>query len=172
MECREVQRKINTFLNDEMNEKELASFLQHVKSCPLCYDELEVTYTVFSVIQILDDRNGDSDLLKELDHKIAEKENWLRQQHKSRIFKRTVLSAACVSSIFLAFSAFMFFRGDAAPKRQLYTTSERSFLVNMHGQGRAVDDFLYIKQGGRVYLVPPKSFEGTDIFDSSKHRDF
>lgn len=168
MDCRKAQGKINAFIDDTMEEKDMAEFLEHVKHCPVCYDELEVSYTVFSVVRFLDEEDEDNDLIKALDHKIEEKELWLKQQYRSRIIRRGATLFSGIACIFLIFSIFMFAAGNIRPKRQLYATVEHSVrpFLNIYGEWRAVDSFLYIKEGHKLYLLPPEKFSGMNIFNS------
>ena len=64
MDCIEAQGLINRFIDDKLDEKALTDFLEHVKHCPSCYDDLEATYTVMAVIRLLDEKEETSDYLK------------------------------------------------------------------------------------------------------------
>lgn len=42
------------------------AFIQHVRQCPSCYDDLEVNYTVMAVIRLLEDEDESLDLSRQL----------------------------------------------------------------------------------------------------------
>lgn len=54
MNCKEAQRQLVAYINGEMEEREEADFVRHVRRCPECYEELEVYSTVFAGIRQLD----------------------------------------------------------------------------------------------------------------------
>ena len=79
MDCREAQSLINQFIDDRMDDDTARAFIQHVRQCPSCYDDLEVNYTVMAVIRLLEDEDESLDLSRQLDHKIEEKERTKRR---------------------------------------------------------------------------------------------
>ena len=87
--------------------------MEHVKHCPSCYDDLEATYTVMAVIRLLDEKEETSDYLKALDHRIEEKEAWLRQQRRTRFFKKMIGATAFIIASFLLSSMILFLAGDS-----------------------------------------------------------
>ena len=46
MNCRETQQMIDRYLKNNLEESELQAFLDHVRECPSCYEELEIYYTI------------------------------------------------------------------------------------------------------------------------------
>ena len=101
MDCIEAQGLMNQFIDDKLDEKTLTEFLEHVKHCPSCYDDLEATYTVMAVIRLLDDEEETPDLLRALDRRIEEKEAWLRQQRRSHFFKKVIELTVFLVAAFL-----------------------------------------------------------------------
>lgn len=108
MDCIEVQGLMNQFIDDKLDEKTLTEFLEHVKHCPSCYDDLEATYTVMAVLRLLDDEEETPELLRALDRRIEEKENWLKQQRRNHFLKKVVGLLAGLAAVFLIFSMIMF----------------------------------------------------------------
>ena len=41
MKCEDSLTKIEAYIHNKMSYRELEDFLEHVKECPDCYDELE-----------------------------------------------------------------------------------------------------------------------------------
>lgn len=63
MECKEVQKLVTKYISGDINEKELAKFLEHIETCKECYEELEINYTIFAALMQLDDNpNGSYDM--------------------------------------------------------------------------------------------------------------
>ena len=46
MTCKQVQKKIIDFINDDMDVKELGTFIEHLESCDECKEEYDVYYTL------------------------------------------------------------------------------------------------------------------------------
>ena len=44
MTCKEAEQMVMPYINDELTDKELEAFLDHVYSCKACYEELEIYY--------------------------------------------------------------------------------------------------------------------------------
>ncbi|NCC00872.1 MAG: zf-HC2 domain-containing protein [Clostridia bacterium] len=170
MDCREAQSRINQFIDDDMEEKELAEFIEHVKNCPSCYDDLEVTYTVLSVVRLLEDSDEDTDLLKALDHKIIEKEDWLRQQHRRSLTKKTFGAMFCVIGLFLVVGLSMFNLGKGNLKGELLVSRNTSTYTLFDARERNIQEspFLFMRQRGKVHLLPTGFMTEMDLFNSEK----
>ncbi len=68
MTCKEAEQMVMPYINHELTDKELASFLDHIFECKSCYEELEIYYTIYAGLSQLDnDGNGEDmhNLLKE-----------------------------------------------------------------------------------------------------------
>lgn len=57
MECREYEKQVVRFLKNEMADKEMLNFMEHVKNCPRCYEELEVYHSVYDGLNMFDYEN-------------------------------------------------------------------------------------------------------------------
>ncbi|MDO5147161.1 MAG: zf-HC2 domain-containing protein [Eubacteriales bacterium] len=55
MNCQETQSNIMNYINDRLSQEETKEFLSHVRSCPDCWDELEINYILFVGMRQLDD---------------------------------------------------------------------------------------------------------------------
>ena len=42
MTCKEAEQMVMPYINDELTDRELEAFLDHVYSCRSCYEELEI----------------------------------------------------------------------------------------------------------------------------------
>lgn len=73
MTCKEAEQQVLPYINDELTDKELGSFLDHIHHCSACYEELEIYYTLYMGLAQLDgeDESAGQDmhhLLKEALH--------------------------------------------------------------------------------------------------------
>lgn len=97
MNCLEVQSKIMAYIDDELEDQELKSFILHVQSCKECMEELELHYIlIVGTKQIDEDRNITSDFLKELQEKLNSQ---LREVRKKEYFFKKITFA--ISLVFL-----------------------------------------------------------------------
>lgn len=55
MNCKEAQAYIKPYIEEDMDLDQLAEFMQHIKHCPECYDELEIRYLVREGLLRLED---------------------------------------------------------------------------------------------------------------------
>ena len=62
MTCKEAEQLIMPYINDELTDKELTPFLDHIYSCKACYEELEVYYTLYAGLAQLDGKNEGQDM--------------------------------------------------------------------------------------------------------------
>ena len=58
LDCRTAESMVNRYIDHTLNVDELEEFLDHVESCPSCYDELETYFIVHEVTQQLDEQEN------------------------------------------------------------------------------------------------------------------
>ena len=83
MDCKEANRKMSDFLNDELKGRELKDFMGHISCCKDCKEELSIQFLVQEGMARLE--NGNTfDLRNELDILLEDVERrmvfyqWLR----------------------------------------------------------------------------------------------
>jgi hypothetical protein len=105
MTCNKAQSMITPFINNKLNLKEMEDFIDHISSCPVCKEELEVYYALLTAMKQLDeDRNLSSDFGIELDQKLERsKERILHAKftyYRKKIFLfLTIITLAFIISI-------------------------------------------------------------------------
>ncbi len=62
LDCRTAEGMVGRYLNHTLSAEELESFLDHVESCPSCYDELETGFIVKEALQKLDADDSEENL--------------------------------------------------------------------------------------------------------------
>lgn len=81
MDCKDIQKKIPQYLNDELSGKEILQFINHVDSCSACNEELSIQYLVLEGTARLEDGSG-FDLNKELKAKLENSRADVRRRRK------------------------------------------------------------------------------------------
>lgn len=62
MTCKEAEQMVTPYIKDELTDKELAEFLEHIEDCSSCYEELEIYYTLYTGLSQLDGENEGIDM--------------------------------------------------------------------------------------------------------------
>ena len=62
MTCKEAESMIMPYINDELTDKELETFLDHIYGCSACHEELEIYYTLYAGLAQLDGENEGQDM--------------------------------------------------------------------------------------------------------------
>ncbi len=57
MTCKDADRVITLFLDDDLDNKELSDFLNHIENCPECREELTIQFLVKEGMQRLESGN-------------------------------------------------------------------------------------------------------------------
>lgn len=81
MNCKETQKSIRTFLDDELSLQKEQELVHHVRSCKECMEELTITYLITEGLNIFEE-SGDADIQKKLDEKleaVLQKEKMLKR---------------------------------------------------------------------------------------------
>lgn len=97
MNCLEAQSKIIAYIDDDLEDQELKSFILHVQSCKDCMEELELHYILIVGTKQMDEGgNITSDFLKELHEKLNSQ---LKEVRKKEYFFKKITFA--ISLVFL-----------------------------------------------------------------------
>ena len=106
MTCKDAEKLIPSFLEDDLDNKELSDFLYHVDSCPECREELTIQFLVRVGMQRLEDGNT-FNLSQELTKLLAESRKRLNAR-KTLVLTSFVLEIAVavltVICVILAFA--------------------------------------------------------------------
>lgn len=83
MKCEDAIKNMDRFVNHNLTTKELAEFLEHIDSCPSCYEELETYYTVAIALHYLDQNDGEGyNIPHRLQHNLQEARNRVRREKR------------------------------------------------------------------------------------------
>lgn len=56
--CKEIEKMVIPYIQKELSNKELRTFVSHVKQCPECMEELETYYIVYKGLMQLDEKEN------------------------------------------------------------------------------------------------------------------
>ncbi len=106
MTCKDIDKSITLFLEDDLDNQDLADFLDHIDNCPECREELTIQFLVRTGMQRLEDGNT-FNLKEELDNLLKSAEKRLKGRrrlvHFSFLLEVLVLALA-ITTVILAFT--------------------------------------------------------------------
>ncbi|MCI8417458.1 MAG: zf-HC2 domain-containing protein [Lachnospiraceae bacterium] len=97
MTCKEAMQYIMPYINDEMTDKEVEAFLEHIKGCRECYEELEVYYTIYAGLAQLDNDSDDFDMHNLLERALQESRDRVRRHRNFNVLYVVSQVAAILS---------------------------------------------------------------------------
>ncbi len=101
MTCNEVQRLIMPFINGELDIQQLEEFTQHINTCSVCMEELEVYYVLVSGMrQLDDDKELSNNFHKDLINLLKDSEDKILHYKLLHIRKRVGLAIIIVLAAF------------------------------------------------------------------------
>lgn len=100
MNCKEAEKKIPSFLQDDLDGSKLEEFMEHVESCPECKEELSIQLLVTEGLEQLEEGNN-FNLQEELLMKLEEAEQRIGV-HRMLWYILLCLEAAVAAAIIIA----------------------------------------------------------------------
>lgn len=85
MECKEAEKLIRKFIDDELDHGESIEFMEHVQECASCREELAIQFLVTEGMANLEEGSV-FDLQGELDARLEELEKRIRWNENLRYF--------------------------------------------------------------------------------------
>lgn len=83
MNCQEAQSNVLNYINHKLNDEQTIEFIDHIKDCANCQDELEIYYIMMVGLRQLD--NGEvltTDFQKELMDDMKKRYEWIRKEKR------------------------------------------------------------------------------------------
>lgn len=106
MNCSTAESMVNRYINHTLTVEEMEGFLDHIRECTSCYEELETYFIVHEAIQQLNEEGSDStlDFKQLLEQDIRRSRRYIRTKKASRFFTGLLICLALVLIIvFLIF---------------------------------------------------------------------
>ena len=105
MDCKETQRMIPYFLDDDLDVKELERFMEHIEECDSCREELTIQFLVEVGTKRLEDGTN-FNLSEELERMMKDARSRLRTR-KSLLRTSAVLQVLVVSELVVTVLLFL-----------------------------------------------------------------
>lgn len=117
MTCREAEKLVVPYINDELTIEELDGFLEHVENCDNCMEELEIHYMVDVGLRKLDEEDTVYDIVGDLQRKLESSSVRLKHFYTFQVTRYaidTLMSMALLVTVLLQLriwnqSGFLFF---------------------------------------------------------------
>lgn len=106
MDCKEVQRNITAFLEEELQGRSAERFLNHISECPECKEELSIQYLVREGIARLEE-GGSFDLSKDLEIMIEQSYKSIKNRRLAAILVYSLEVFAIIAVIFILVLVFL-----------------------------------------------------------------
>lgn len=100
MECKEVEKRIPSFLQEELGGSSLEEFIEHIENCAECEEELTIQLLVTEGLEHLEEGNN-FNLQDELLLKLEGAEHRIRV-HRTLLYILFCLEAAVAAAIIIA----------------------------------------------------------------------
>ena len=102
MKCEDAIKNMDRFVNHNMTTNELGEFLEHIDTCPSCYEELETYYTVAIALHYLDQNDGEGyNIPLRLKHNLEEARNRVRREKRYYVILHVLLIVLVVTLLIM-----------------------------------------------------------------------
>lgn len=102
MTCINAQKLMTGFINEELDIDTLELFLMHIRSCDSCREDLEVYYSLFAGMKLLDeDKNISMDYQVDFERKLKRAEETVHRARMRVIQKRIAILIIAILIAFL-----------------------------------------------------------------------
>lgn len=93
MDCREAQKLIKDYIYGRLPDEKKEEFVNHIRSCRDCYEELDIYYTVeVGLNGLRDDHLTDLDLKGRLEQELKDLETQVQQYKMNTFFRYALLT--------------------------------------------------------------------------------
>ena len=100
MNCKETEELLLPFIQSELDVEQVQDFLEHIKTCSFCREELEIYYIVYAEIDGLDNNAFPSyDPIGELEKKIDAAHALVQRNHRYMVCKYALTTLAVIGMI-------------------------------------------------------------------------
>jgi len=100
MDCKMAQHMVPQYIQRQLNNRELAEFLEHINQCSVCYEELEIYFTIHFALQKL---NEDQDISYNIQKMLEDNLALSKQQvHRRKLFRICRYGVMLLAELLLA----------------------------------------------------------------------
>ena len=104
MNCKETEKMVPAFLQDDLNSKELEQFIEHIDGCPECTEELSIQFLVSEGLERLEAGSNFN-----LQHALAERLGNAKHEIKVQQWLRCTLFSLEVAVVIAILAALVIF---------------------------------------------------------------
>ena len=101
MNCQNAQSMVLNFINNKLDKEETKAFIEHVRDCKDCWEELEIYYVMLVGLKQLDEgeelaADFRKKLQNEVESRYVEIEREAKRKHIAKIIKILVTAAILI----------------------------------------------------------------------------
>lgn len=95
MDCKTAQMMVTPYIKRELKDRELEEFIDHIRDCKECYEELEIYFTIHFALRKLDeDKDVSFNIQKMLQDDLRLSERRVRRRKLARIISWVLMLVA------------------------------------------------------------------------------
>jgi len=111
MNCSEAEKRIQHFIDRKLTATEEAAYIEHIRNCSSCRQELMSQFTIDHVLKSMNGTAGDDisyDMRSLLNSRIIESEKWIKAE---KLRKRVLYTAVALGEVAAAACVLFEMRG-------------------------------------------------------------
>ncbi len=97
MDCRTAEQNITRFIQKELSDEETEEFLNHIRSCEECRQEMEMNYLFVEGMRLLDSKSDDFDVRGTMDRAVRAAWQHLRAVRVMKIARYSMTTLVLMS---------------------------------------------------------------------------
>lgn len=99
MNCQKAQSMVLNFINNQLDKEETKEFIEHIRGCKDCWEELEIYYVMLIGLKQLDE-GGElaADFKKKLQNEIDSRYNAIVKENRRQYAAKIVAVSICVAA--------------------------------------------------------------------------
>jgi len=100
MNCQDIQKLVTVYIKKELHGKKLEEFMEHIKTCKDCYEELEIYYTIqFALRQLDNNEQVTYDVREHLAEHLHQTEKKIYMKRRHNIYSLVLVFLAQMAVI-------------------------------------------------------------------------
>ena len=98
MNCQKAQSMVLNFINNQLDKEETREFIEHIRGCKDCWEELEIYYVMLIGLKQLDE-GGElaADFKKKLQNEVDSRYNAIVKENRRQYVAKIVAVSICVA---------------------------------------------------------------------------
>lgn len=106
MDCKTAQKKIMPYIEHKLNDRDTEDFIDHIRECKACSEELEVYFTIYYALETLDDEDkGAYDIQELLEQDLKQREDQVKGHNIMNFYRHLFMALMGVLAAILLITA-------------------------------------------------------------------